>query len=129
MNVMHEERPKAESRRKHRPDGFEYILVQVTQNDINAGENKVHQMQRDGWIVAADRVTGIEGYHYMRKPKSEVERLAADRLNKFLRWSQAPLADTVNPTISITREESGPDEAIDTQSVVALEKLAAAANS
>ncbi len=129
MNVLHEERPRAESRRRHRPDGYEYILVQVTQNDINAGENKINQMQRDGWALAADRETGIEGYHYMKKPKSEMERLAQERLNKYLKWTQAPLADTVNSAIPVSREESGPDDAIDPQSIAALEKLAAAANS
>lgn len=113
-NVRHEEPPKAQSSKEVIDTPFDYILVQVTQNDINAGENKIHRMQRDGWELCPDKHTHADDYHYMQKPKTEVKKLEQIRLDQYKKWMDASYASehggpNVNLGTVVEKTELGDD--------------------
>lgn len=136
---VHEERPKAQAAKRVRKDGdYEYILVQVTQNDVNAGDDKSVRMQRDGWVkvdttAEPDKNTGVDNYFYMKKPMKPMEE---DRQRRTGRWNsllRAPLAGSrpagVAPGSGSAITDVADMECLTPQEEQALSGLAAAANS
>jgi hypothetical protein len=136
---IHEERPKAQAAKRVRKDGeYEYILVQVTPNDSSAGDDKAVRLQRDGWakvdaLAEPDKVTGVENYFYMKRPRAALEE---DRRNRTDRWRslmRAPLAGSrpagVAPGTGSAITDVADVEALSPQEEQALGGLAAMANS
>lgn len=85
MRLAHEEPPKSAARRKHNDSDYEYMYVQITQADINAGDNKLPRLQRDGWVKVDPKAepeydTGTEEYFAMKIPKRDLERIRKERL-------------------------------------------------
>jgi len=67
-------------------DGYERIIVGVTQADIEMGKNKLHEMQALGWVVER---TVVEGARYiMKAPKDHVRKIrqAAEQLHR--QWTK-----------------------------------------
>lgn len=134
---VHEERPKAQAAKQLKGSPLERILVQVTQNDINAGQDKSVSMQREGWIKASDAdiaadptlKTGVNGYFYMQKPKAAIE---ADRKQKTDRWKalmRAPLAQGLPGGIAARAVDVGTDDVLSAAETQSLDALATLANS
>jgi hypothetical protein len=97
MRTLHEEPPRSQSQRKFKADDYEYILVQVTNLDTDAGDDKSMKLRRDGWEMVdpksdPERDTGVPGYFFMRKPREDVQRDRQARRDQFLALTQTPLA-------------------------------------
>jgi len=136
---MHEERPKSQAaKRVRKDDDYEYVLVQVTQNDVAAGDDKSVRMQRDGWakvdvVAEPDKDTGVDNYFYMKRSRAALEE---DRQNRTDRWKalmRAPLAGSrpagVSPGTGSAITDVADVEALSPQEEQALAGLAVAANS
>lgn len=105
MAVTYENPPKSESTKSLKVDENDYCLVQVTQNDINAGENKVNHMQRDGWVLAPEKDTNVDGYFYMKKLKVERIALEKKRHEQYMAWQDKKVsADTMGDRVEETVE-------------------------
>lgn len=136
---VHEERPKAQATKRVRKDGdYEYVLVQVTRNDIDAGDDKSVRMQRDGWqkvdtTAEPDKATGVDNYFYMKKPRAGMEEDRQGRSDRWQRLLRAPLAGSrpagVAPGSGSVITDVADVEYLTPQEEQALSGLAAAANS
>lgn len=99
MRVAHEEPPKPVANKRLVPDQYDRILVQVTKQDIDAGQNKIHQMQRDGYIVddSPEHQTGVENYVYMIRPLADVIADRIERTAKYKAQMHSPIGAGQKP--------------------------------
>jgi hypothetical protein len=100
--MIHEERPKSQANKKIRADEMEYVIVQVTPEDISKGQDKAATLMGEGWtaIPSTERgtnfYTGREDRFYMQKPKALVEQ---DRKKRFDEW-QGMMTHSVNQKVT-----------------------------
>jgi hypothetical protein len=97
------------------PDGFERVLIQVSEDDLKAGRNKVYDFRRDGWVVEK---TFLEGAIVrMKLPKEKLDALRKQRLDQYIAYYRGlRKAAPVNPDtgkvqgsgISVAIEDEGP---------------------
>jgi hypothetical protein len=131
MRTVHEERPKSAAARRIPEDKFEYLLVEVTQDGINAGIDKVSLLEKDGWEVVPknpnDRYT-CKSQIKMRIDRNELANLRQKRIASTFSSTSAP-GDRPDPKGSkIKLIESGPDSLTDEEQR-AISSIVASANS
>lgn len=137
MKEIHEEPPKSQANKQIKEqDDMEYILVQVTQNDINAGDDKGARMMRDGWVkvdtkAEPDKDTGTPGYFYMKKDRRLIAEARQKRKDFYVNQMRAPLGAGSMPGGSAIREvvAQRDNEQLDPSEQAALSAAAVAANS
>lgn len=129
---VYEERPKAQANKRVTKDPkFEYILCQVTQNDINAGDSKMTWMLRDGWAkvdvkAEPDKSTGTDdNYFYMKRPWADIREARQKATDQWQNQMKAPLSGGNGIKEIGTRD----NEQLTHQETEALAAAASAANS
>lgn len=101
MRTAHEEPPKSVGHRKRNQDDYEYVIVEVTPGDLEAGQDKRMFLKRDGWEIV-DKKEGDgkwEEYcpsstqHVMRIPREKLNVLRKRRLDQAKGYAQTAVEE------------------------------------
>lgn len=77
-------------------DGYERIIVGVTQADIEMGKNKLHEMQALGWEI--DKTLVENARYIMKAPREHVRKIRAAAEQLHRQWTK-PRTIEVGPEI------------------------------
>lgn len=109
MAVQREERPKYDSEVKaiKRDPNFQYVIVQNSKDEIDAGNDQVENYLNMGFVVCEDETEGLpkgSTLYLMKKPIADIQK-EHDKNNKV--WKKLLTSGYEDGTVYEVSEETG----------------------